>query len=267
MIEKCYKQLSDAIYHRKSTRDYSDTVVDVLENKGDLIDDFGLVAMVADIKVSVKVLARHEVRNKKAKYCIGFYSEEKPLALENIGFIGQQLDLILQSLGISTCWWGMKKPKKEFKQVEGLECFITMMAGMSAKQGEREYPKDFKRKSAADIVINNMMKMSASEISDVISYNGVASNNLIEAVRVAPSAVNRQPWLIENIGDKYNFYLRNSNNPLDMIIGDMRNIDLGIAVAHLFVQAKSDGKEVEFDFAGSNSGKHKFVVGARVYEK
>jgi len=270
-----YKQMADAIYSRKSTRDYNDMTVDALENSGDLVQAFGLIPLVADIKVSVRVLASHEVKNKKAKYCIGFYSstsegcgqtefvhdrarktskgdslysEDKPLALENVGFIGQQLDLILQSQGIATCWWGMKKPKKEFKQVDGLNCFITMMAGMPTKDEVRKYPDGFKRKAAVDIIIG-----------------GAESDKYIEAVRVAPSAVNRQPWLIEKVGDKYNLFLKKSSNPLDLIIGDMRNIDLGIAAAHLFVQAKADGKEVEFDFVGSDSGKHKFIVGARVW--
>ncbi|MCL2861147.1 MAG: hypothetical protein FWE22_01910 [Firmicutes bacterium] len=243
-----YKQLAETIYTRKSTRSYSDAVVDILENGGDLVEAFGLQALLSDIKVSVRVLENHEVKNKKAKYCIGFYSEDKLLALENVGFIGQLLDLHLQAQGIATCWWGMKKPKKEFKSVDGLDCFITMMAGMPKVDEKREYPADFKRKAVEDII-----------------EGGAEADNLIEAVRVAPSAVNRQPWLIEKVEDKYNFYLKNSKNPLDMIIGDMRNIDLGIAIAHLFVAATSEGMNVEFDFVGEDNGKHKFVAGVRVW--
>jgi len=246
-----YKQLADAIYYRKSTRDYSDAVVDVLENKVDLVGAFGLVPLVADIKVYVRVLASHEVKNRKAKYCIGFYSEDKPLALENVGFIGQQLDLILQSQGIATCWWGMKKPKKEFKKVDGLDCFITMMAGMATKDESRQYPEGFKRKAAEDIIVGDVSAECATD-------------KFVEAVRVAPSAVNRQPWLVEKVDDKYNFYLRNSKNPLDLIIGDMRNIDLGIAIAHLFVVSKADNHQVGFGFGGADNGKHKFIAGVRV---
>jgi len=248
-----YKQLADAIYYRKSTRNYSDAVVEILENKGDLVEVFGLVPLLPDIKVAVRVLESHEVKNKKAKYCIGFYSEDKSLALENVGFIGQQLDLLLQSQGIATCWWGMKKPKKEFKKVDGLDCFITMMAGMPTKEEKREYPNGFKRKAAADIIVGDV---ASDELSD----------KLIEAVRIAPSAVNRQPWLVGNDEDKYNFYLKKSANPLDLIIGDMRNIDLGIAIAHLFVQAKAEGFNVEFNFVGTDSGKHKFIAGVKVNE-
>jgi len=248
MAEKDYKQLADAIYYRKSVRSYSDAMVDLLEQSGDLVETFGLVPLLEDIKVSVRVLESHEVKNKKAKYCIGFYSEDKPLALENVGFIGQQLDLILQSQGIATCWWGMKKPRKEFKQVDGLDCFITMMAGIATKDEVRKYPDGFKRKAAEDIVVG-----------------GVKLGKFIEAIRVAPSAVNRQPWLVEKtVDDTYNFYLKKSANPLDLIIGDMRNIDLGIAIAHLFVAAKAEGINTEFNFVCNDNGKHKFIAGVRV---
>ena len=244
-----YKQLAETIYSRKSVRNFSDATASVLENSGDLVEAFGLVSLLPDIKVAVRVLESHEVKNKKAKYCIGFYSEDKPLALENVGFIGQQLDLLLQVQGLGICWWGMKKPKKEFKSVGGLDCFITMMAGMPKLDEKRSYPDDFKRKAAADIIIG-----------------GADLDKLIEAVRVAPSAVNRQPWLVGKDGDKYNFYLRSSKNPLDMIIGDMRNIDMGIAAAHLFVVAKAEGYNTEFCFEGEDSGKHKFVAGVRVWK-
>ena len=244
-----YKQLADAIYYRKSTRSYTNAIVEILESSVGLVEAFELQAFMPDIKISVRVLESHEIKNKKAKYCIGFYSEDKPLALENVGFIGQQLDLLLQSQGIATCWWGMKKPKKEFKSVGGLDCFITMMAGMPKADEKRKYPAGFKRKIVSDIVVE-----------------GIESDKLIEAVRVAPSAVNRQPWLVGKDGDKYNFYLRSSKNPLDLIIGEMRNIDIGIAIAHLFVQAKSEEFNVEFDFAGKDNSKHKFIARVRVWK-
>jgi len=243
-----YKQLADAVYYRKSTRNYADTAVDILQADGDLVKAFGLISLCPNLKTAVRVLQSHEVNNKKAKYCIGFFSEDKPFAPENIGFVGQLLDLHLQSKGVATCWWGMKKPKKEFKRDGELNCLITMMAGRGKEEQSRQYPNDFRRKKAADIVV----------------YGDFLDDKLVEAVRLAPSAVNRQPWLIGKDGNRYNFYLKNSLSPLDLIIGDMRRIDLGIALAHLFVAAKADGYGVEFDFKGNDSGGNKFIAGVKV---
>jgi nitroreductase len=77
-------------------------------------------------------------------------------------------------------------------------------------------------------------------------------DSLIEAVRIAPSAVNLQPWLIEKAGNKYNFYIRPPKGMIERLIKDMRHVDMGIAMAHLFIKAKADGANVSFSFEGKS---------------
>jgi len=237
-----YKTLSQTIYKRKSDRKFTRNPVEILDNDNDLMLAFNLVPLIDNIKVKVKVLRKNEVKNDRTDYCIAFYSEEKPLHLENIGFIGQQLDLVLQSQGLGTCWWGMKKPKKEYKKIDGLVCVITMTVGHPQNNEKRTYPKGFIRKQAKDIIIGN-----------------TESDKLIEAVRIAPSAVNLQPWLIEKTDSKYSFYLRKPKNLIERMIPDMRLIDIGIAMAHLFVQAKADGLNVTFGFEGKDVKLGRFI--------
>jgi len=237
-----YKCLAETIYKRKSTRVFSKKTVEILENDINLMEAFGIRALIDDIKVKVKVLGKNEVRNNRSDYCIAFYSEEKPLYLENIGFIGQQIDLILQSKGLGTCWWGMKKPKKDYKNIDNLGCIITMTAGYSKHDEIRTYPDGFDRKTAGEILIGD-----------------TETDSLIETVRIAPSAVNLQPWLIEKTDKKYNFYIKPPKKIMEKIISDMRFIDLGIAMAHLFVQAKADGYNVSFIFDGKNTKQGKYI--------
>jgi nitroreductase len=238
------KTLAETIYKRKSVRVFSEKPVEILENDIDLIKEFNIQPLLDSIRVKVKVLKKKEVKNNRSEYCIAFYSEEKPLHLENIGFIGQQIDLELQSRGLGTCWWGMKKPKKEFKSVDGLDCMITMTVGYPKITETRIYPDGFKRKTLKDIIINDTP----------------ADIRLIEAVRVAPSAVNLQPWLIEIINNKYNFYLKTPKGFIEKMIKDMRQIDIGIAMAHLTVQAKADGLQVSFSFEGKDVKQGKFIA-------
>jgi len=242
---KNYKNLAEMIYKRKSVREFSKSTAEILENDTDLMAAFEIQPLVDTIKVKVKVLRKGEVMNKRSDYCIAFYSEEKPLFLENIGFIGQQIDLELQSRGLGTCWWGMKKPKKGFKIVDGLSCVITMTAGCPQKTETRSYPDGFNRKAAKDIVIGEPV-----------------ADHLTEAVRIAPSAVNLQPWLIEKTGNKYHFYIRPPAAFLEKMIGTMRHIDIGIAMAHLFVQAKAEGSGVAFSFDGNDKKQGKYVGSA-----
>jgi nitroreductase len=234
--------LAETIRKRKSTREFSDTAVEIFDNNTDLIEHFGILPLAGDIKVKVKVLKKNEVNNKRSSYCIAFYSEEKPRHLENIGFIGQQLDLALQSMGIGTCWWGMKKPKRAFKKTDGLSCIITMTAGYPKETETRAYPDGFIRKKTDEIITAN-----------------TTADSLIEAARIAPSAVNLQPWLIEKADSKYNFYIRPPKSMMEKMIKDMRRIDMGIAMAHLYVQAKADGKNVSFSFDGEKIKQGNFI--------
>ena len=242
MNMKDYKKLSEMIYKRKSVRAFSKKPADILDNDIDLIKTFELTPLIDNIKVLIKVLKKSEVKNDRSNYCIAFYTEDKPLSLENIGFLGQQLELELQLKGLGTCWWGMKKPKKDYKKIDSMECVITMTVGYPQKEESRVYPDGFSRKPAKDIMIGNK-----------------ESDKFIEAVRIAPSAVNLQPWLIEKINKQYDFYLRPPKTIIEKMIPDMRRIDMGIAMAHMFVQAKADNLNVSFKFEGKDTKFGKFT--------
>jgi len=242
---KDYKNLSQMIYKRKSVRSYSKKPVEIFDNNTDLMKYFNIHPLDENIRVNIKILRNNEVKNKRSDYCIAFYSEEKPHYLENIGFIGQQLELELQSIGLGTCWWGMKKPNKNFKNLDGLNCIITMTVGYPLKNEERKYPDGFLRKTVKDILIN-------CEVPQPL-------DNLIEAARIAPSAVNLQPWLIEKTGSKYNFYIRAPKNLIERMISSMRVMDIGIAMAHMYVQAKADNLNVSFSFEDTTGKQSKFI--------
>ncbi|MCL2140697.1 MAG: hypothetical protein FWH42_03345 [Dehalococcoidia bacterium] len=238
-----YKKLAETIYSRKSSREYDDTSTELLEGDPDLMQVFSVETLVDDIKVAVRVLRDRQVKNDRSNYCLAFYSEDKPRYLENIGFIGQQIELELQAEGLGTCWWGMKKPSKEYKSHNGLDCVITMSAGVPKAVEKRAYPDGFKRNNADEIMIGNALP-----------------DRLIEAVRIAPSAVNLQPWLIEKSDHDYSFYLRQPKGIMEKLIGSMRHIDMGIAIAHFFVQAKANGLNLSFDFNGNNREKALFIA-------
>ena len=56
--------------------------------------------------------------------------------------------------------------------------------------------------------------------------------DLIELVRWAPSAVNKQPWRIILKDGLYHFYEKHAKGYISDAVGDMQRIDMGIAVAH-----------------------------------
>ena len=70
-----------------------------------------------------------------------------------------------------------------------------------------------------------------------------------EAVRLAPSAVNKQPWRVAVCGDAVHFYLKRSKGfGYDEKL-DMQMIDMGIALCHFDLAAKELGINAQFELA------------------
>lgn len=65
-------------------------------------------------------------------------------------------------------------------------------------------------------------------------------------VRLAPSAVNKQPWRIVVTDHTVNFYLRRSKGFGKEGKLDMQMIDMGIALCHFALTAKECGLKIEF---------------------
>ena len=70
----------------------------------------------------------------------------------------------------------------------------------------------------------------------------------LEAVRLAPSAVNKQPWRVILSGNKAHFYEKRSRGYNDGE-WDIQKIDMGIALCHFEVAAKENGIRAVFDIA------------------
>ena len=199
--------LNEMIYHRKSCRSFAGTPVDA-----DMIEkilSFEMKPLYPDIKVRMDIVSRDKVKcicPWTTPQLITVYSEEKDGYLENIGFLFQQMDLYLQTLGLGVCWLGMGRmnPKTTAK-VEGMKFVIMLAFGYPKGDRLRQSTKDFKRKSM-------------EQITDL-------ADPRLEAARLAPSAVNSQPWFFAHEGETIHVWCSQKGSRLDA----------GIALAHLYV--------------------------------
>ena len=80
--------------------------------------------LVEDIKVKIKIVKDSTTCKRGQEYCILLYSEIKDNYLQNIGYIGEQLDLYLVSKNIGTLWFGIGKVEE--KQLDGLDFVIKI---------------------------------------------------------------------------------------------------------------------------------------------
>ena len=199
--------LNEMIYHRKSCRSFTNASVDaaVIET----IKTFPMKPLYPDIKVHWDIVPRNQVKcicPWTTPQLITIYSEETEGCLENIGFLFQQMDLYLQSLGLGVCWLGMGRMNpKTTTEVEGMKFVIMLAFGHPKGDQLRHDLKSFKRKST-------------EQITD-------KPDPRLETARLAPSAVNSQPWFFVHDGDTIHVHCSKKGSRLDT----------GIALAHLYV--------------------------------
>lgn len=204
--------LKDYIFKRKSIRKYKAEKLTEDELNNIKTEATKILPLFPNIKYDIEIVdqVNNPLKTVSPHYFF-FYSEDKPGYLENIGFIGEQLSLYLNSRGLGSCWNGFVKPKKHR---EGLLPIISMAFGKPDEELFRA-EEDFKRK---DI----------SEISNT-------QTTLIDAARLAPSAVNVQDWYFYRQDDLIHCYHRIMGFPANKLLGTMCQINLGIALSHLAV--------------------------------
>lgn len=94
--------------------------------------------LVNDIETAIQIVPAEKTTCKRGQeYCILLHSERKDNYLQNIGYIGEQLDLYLTSRGIGTLWFGIGKAEES--TYNGLD-FVIMIA--IAKVGDDKFRKD-----------------------------------------------------------------------------------------------------------------------------
>ena len=204
------------IFKRKSFHLFRDIGNESLSDEEikDIEDAFLKVKpLIPDIKVKMKLVKDSTTCFRGQEYCILFYSEEKDNYLQNIGYIGEQLDLYLVSKNIGTLWFGIGKVKE--KEIDGLK-FVIMMA-----IAKIDSPSKFRK---------DMYKSKRKEVSEI--WNGDSYLEIADIVRFAPSACNTQPWYVEaNEKEiKVSRYRKEGKRgimPKDMVIY-YNQIDIGI---------------------------------------
>ena len=209
--------MNEIIRKRKSVRKYDMTPLDAseLEKIKEQIDN--VKPLYPDIKYSIDIVSKSKgLLNVKAPHYLIFNSEDNECAYENIGFIGQQLDLYFSGAGIGSCWLGAAKPAE--KNLSDLPSVLGMSFGKPAEPLHREL-NEFKRKPLSAI----------SEGAD----------DRLEAARLAPSGLNAQNWYFIAENGKIHCYRKKANPLLGFIYNKLACIDIGIAIYHIAAESEN----------------------------
>ena len=213
MYDMIFKRKSFHLFRNIGNEKISDEELKDIENKFN-----ELKPLVNDIKVKIKIVKDSTTCKRGQEYCILFYSEKKDNYLQNIGYIGEQLDLYLVSKNIGTLWFGIGKVDE--KELDGLD-FVIMIA-IAKVDKEDKFRKD-------------MYKSKRKDLSEI--WKGNSFLDIGNIVRFAPSACNTQPWVVHSFNNELKVYRYRMEGkrgimPKDMVIY-YNQIDIGIFLCFL----------------------------------
>lgn len=170
--------------------------------------------------------------------------------LEDFGYVGEEVVLFATHMGLGTCWLGGTFTKSSFAKKIGLALDETMPAVIAIG-----YSKSVHSLGGQASMIRARRRLPA----DKLFFEGDFSNPLelkspwkevLEAVRAAPSASNKQPWRIVFSEGAFHFYLERSKgygkgSLLFSLLGlaDLQRVDMGIAMCHFELAARCLGLE------------------------
>ncbi len=176
------------------------------------------------------------------------YTENASVAF---GYSFEMFVLYAQSIGIGTTWLGGTMNRSAFEDAMGLDSDESMPCASPLG-----YPA--KKMSIRESMMRKGVKADERLPFEEIFFDGSFDKPLhmekagkwaevLEMVRLAPSAANRQPWRVVVTDNAVHFYLKRSKGFNYNENLDMQMIDMGIALCHFDLTAKENNLNVVFE--------------------
>ena len=206
-----------------------------------------LTPLNADIKTAIRIVPEKQTNCRRGgEYCILLYSEKKEGYLQNIGYLGEQLDLYLVSRNIGTLWFGIGKTKEEpFADME----FVIMIC-IRKISDDSKYRKD-------------MYKSKRKNVEEI--WEGEKISGVTDIVRFAPSACNSQPWFVKN-NDVLSVYRYKKPGKRGIMPADKvsfyNRIDIGIFICFMDICLEHSGIGFEKTLYSDDGENNEFMLNA-----
>lgn len=169
-----------------------------------------------------------------------------PRAMEDYGYGMERNVLFATALGLGTCWLGGTLNRAGFSRKIGL-VEGELMPAISPVGHPAQ------KRSLTDRAFRFMAKSDRRKPWAELFFDGRPGNPLaqehagpfaeaLEAVRIGPSASNKQPWRVVREGSTCHFFLQRTPG-YDKMLGEIRlqEVDMGIALCHFELAAREVG--------------------------
>jgi hypothetical protein len=208
--------LYETIFTRRSVRKYDGATLDAAT-----LDEIKAYAdsakQLAGQSARFEIVAADKLKGAIAPYAILAFADDTDAAFVNIGYTLQGVDLWLQSRGFGSVWCGMAKPLNPAPDYRILLGFGKTNEPLRSGEGS------FKRRKLTDI--------------------SNADNSIARAARLAPSAINIQPWKLD-FADCAVTVRADVRGVGKLIPGKLYLFDVGNITKHIEVALEHEGKAV-----------------------
>ena len=176
-----------------------------------------------------------------------------PYAEEAFGYAFEKIVLFAQSIGVGTTWIAGTMDRAAFEKA--MELAVGEVMPCVSPLG---YPA--KKMSIRESMMRKGVKADTRMDFGELFFDGSFDAPLtpdkagqladaLEAVRIAPSTVNKQPWRAVVCGNRVHFYEMRSKGYVSADGWDIQKIDMGIAFCHFESEAKECGLDVSMEIS------------------
>ena len=251
-------ELYDAIFYRKSTKQYSQNKVkkELLEEVKNICSqitylnkELNIKAHVIDRGHLISFLMGKNCKVKSPHYII-ITSDKGEDYLQNIGYAMEEVVLKLTSLGIATCWLECNIKREDIlefvdlKSEEDLDANETEEENIE-KEENLENPYSiiaFGYPEEGEKLFKNNKNADRKRITHVCKKLDKSLEKIVEPLRLAPSMKNSQPWVLYNKDNNIHLYEEKQKKNLS----DTNKISMGIALRHFDIACKEFGVDVNY---------------------
>jgi len=176
--------------------------------------------------------------------------QDEPYAVEAMGYELEQLILFITTLNLGTCWLGGTFDRAALSKTldKSAQRFIPAISPIGY----------FERKTLRESIVRGLVRADSRKPWDTIFFDNDFNTpltqqaagpyaKLLEMLRLAPSASNKQPWRVVLKSGCYHFYEEQTPGYSSAYNFDMQAIDMGIAACHFQLAAQEQGIGGKFD--------------------
>ena len=161
------------------------------------------------------------------------------------GYALEQVVLYAQSLGIGTVWIAGTMNRSAFESAmevtDGEVMYAVTPVGYPAKKMSVRESLMRRGVKADERLPFETLFFKDTFSSQMTPGDAGRLRDAFEAVRLAPSAINKQPWRAVVCGDTVHFFEKRAKSMSSAKTGDIQKVDIGIALLHFALTAEEDG--------------------------